>query len=91
MVIYQMLSCFCKFSWRERNIDVSNIGVLLGGNIRTYRKAAKLTQEQMAEKAELDPKYISEVECGAVNISMDSLVRISKALKIPLSDLTMGI
>jgi len=65
--------------------------VLLGGNIRACRKVAGLTQERLSEKADLDSKYFSEVECGAVNISVDSLVKISKALKIPLSNLTKDI
>ncbi|MDQ6632974.1 MAG: helix-turn-helix domain-containing protein [Verrucomicrobiota bacterium] len=64
---------------------------ILGESIRSYRRQAGFSQEKLAEKAELNPKYIGEVECGYVNISVDSLMRIAKALKIPFNDLTKGI
>ena len=41
----------------------------------------------MAEKAELSYKYLGEVERGCVNVSWDSLVRISRALGVRLGDL----
>jgi transcriptional regulator with XRE-family HTH domain len=44
-------------------------------------------QEKLAEKADLNPKYLSEVERGCANISLDALVRIAKALGIPTVDL----
>ena len=42
----------------------------------------------IAERADLNPKYIGEVERGGLNISMDALVRIAKALRIRVHDLT---
>jgi len=44
-----------------------------------------LSQEELAEKADLSYKYVGEVERGCVNISLDSLVRIAKALKVKVS------
>jgi len=46
-----------------------------------------LTQEKLAEKAELAPSYISDVERGCVNISVDALQRIAKTLGVLLRDL----
>ena len=46
-----------------------------------------MSQEKLAEKADLSYKYVGEVERGCVNISLDSLVRIAKALKIMVRDL----
>ena len=46
-----------------------------------------MSQEQLAEKASLNPKYVSEVECGYVNISLDALMRVAKALNVRLRDL----
>jgi transcriptional regulator with XRE-family HTH domain len=63
----------------------------LGDNIRTQRKTLGLTQEKLAEKAELHPVYIGSVERGEENVSIDSLVRISKALKVSLHDLVAGV
>lgn len=64
---------------------------ILGEQIRLYRKLSRLTQEKLAEQAELVPTYISDVERGSVNISVDALVRIAKALNVKLADLVGGI
>ena len=63
---------------------------ILGETIRTYRKQAAISQETLAEKAELSPKYVGEVERGIVNISVDALARIAKAFRIRINDLTRG-
>lgn len=55
----------------------SNVGI----QIRGIRKARGLTQEELAEKAELSYKYIGELERGQVNVSLDSLQRIADALE----------
>jgi transcriptional regulator with XRE-family HTH domain len=46
-----------------------------------------MTQEMLAEKAELAPSYISDVERGRVNISVDALQRIATAFGLGLHDL----
>ena len=60
---------------------------IVGQKIRAYRKQAGLSQEKLAEKASLSYKYLGEVERGCVNVSLDSLTRIAKALKVRLRDL----
>lgn len=59
---------------------------LLAEAVRRYRKQAKLTQEKLAERANLNPKYIGEVERGMKNISVDALVRIAEATKVPIRE-----
>jgi XRE family transcriptional regulator, regulator of sulfur utilization len=59
---------------------------LLADAIRRCRKAADLTQEALAELADLNPKYIGEVERGMKNISVDALVRIATATKVPIRE-----
>jgi transcriptional regulator with XRE-family HTH domain len=44
-------------------------------HLREYREKATLTQEQLAEKANLTAKYLGDVERGTVNISVDALLR----------------
>jgi transcriptional regulator with XRE-family HTH domain len=63
----------------------------LGENIRVQRKQMGLSQEKLAEKADLHPVYVGNVERGEENISLDSLVRIAKALKVSLRDLVSGV
>jgi transcriptional regulator with XRE-family HTH domain len=63
----------------------------VGQQIRAYRKGAGLTQEKLAEKASLSYKYVGEVERGVVNVSLDSLMRVAKALKLKVADLVRDI
>jgi transcriptional regulator with XRE-family HTH domain len=63
---------------------------IVGKNILVLRKQAELTQEQLAEKSDLHCTYLSDVERGVENVSLDSLARIAHALKVKLSDLTTG-
>jgi transcriptional regulator with XRE-family HTH domain len=63
---------------------------IVGAKIRSYRKKAGMSQELLAERSELHVKYLSRVELGYVNISLDSLVRIAGALRIKLVDLFRG-
>lgn len=59
--------------------------------IRKYRKKAEMTQARLSEEAGLNPKYIGEVERMKKNIKLDTLVRIAKALKVPLRDLVWDV
>jgi DNA-binding XRE family transcriptional regulator len=63
----------------------------LGQAIRNYRKKAKMTQERLGELADLNPKYIGEVERMEKTISVDSLARIAAALKVRLRDLVRDV
>ena len=64
---------------------------VLGEAIRPRRKQARLSQEKLAEKAQLHPVYISAVERGAKTISMDALMRIAAAMKVRLRDLVWDV
>jgi y4mF family transcriptional regulator len=64
---------------------------ILGDALRTYRKRAKLTQEILAEKAGLSVVFISLLENGRQTVSLDSLLRIAKALNVQLEDLVRGV
>lgn len=63
---------------------------LLASNLRVYRKLSGLSQEKLAEKADLHPVYISAVERGVKTISVDALYRIAKVLKVEVADLCKG-
>ena len=60
---------------------------IIGNAIREYRKKAKLTQEKLAEKAELHPVYVGEVERGEEAASVEALLKIAKALHVRLRDI----
>ena len=52
----------------------------LGRRLKTLRKRAALTQEDLAERAGLNPKYISGIERGRENPTLDTLLRLVKEL-----------
>lgn len=53
-------------------------------NIRNIRLKKNLTQEQVAEMAGINPKYLGEIErCEKKNPSMFIISRLSEALKVP--------
>lgn len=58
----------------------------IGQNIRKFRKKRAMTQEVLAEKANLHPVYISQVERADRAITIEALLRITKALGIRLRD-----
>jgi transcriptional regulator with XRE-family HTH domain len=62
-----------------------------GNNLRQLRESKQLTQEALAEKAGLDPTYISGIERGLRNPSLLSALRISSALGVTISELSRGI
>lgn len=59
----------------------------VGGKIRSYRKLADLTQEKLAEKADLSVHYLSRIETGSATATLDALERIAQALEIKIGDL----
>jgi transcriptional regulator with XRE-family HTH domain len=60
---------------------------LFATNMRRIRKAKALTQEKVAGRAELPPNYISSVERGERNISLNNIERIARALGATMVDL----
>ncbi len=64
---------------------------LLGDNIRLYRLKAGLSQEKLAEKADLHTNYVGDIERGEENVSVDALVRLASSLRVKVADLVVGL
>jgi transcriptional regulator with XRE-family HTH domain len=60
--------------------------VAIGERIAKLRKAQKLSQQQFSYEAEIERSYLTHVEKGRKNISVETLVKITKALGISLKD-----
>ncbi|HXD55592.1 MAG TPA: helix-turn-helix transcriptional regulator [Solirubrobacteraceae bacterium] len=63
----------------------------LGENVKRLRDEAGLAQEELAEMADLDRTMISLVENGKKLVRIDTLVKLSRALGIPLSVLVKDV
>jgi transcriptional regulator with XRE-family HTH domain len=55
---------------------------LFGKRVRAIRKAAKITQEKAAEAAQLNSKYLGEIERGEKRPSFEATIALAKALKV---------
>ena len=64
---------------------------IIGEAIRKHRKAVGMSQEKLAEKANLHPVYLGQVERGEQAVSVHALVRIAKALGVRLRDLAANV
>jgi transcriptional regulator with XRE-family HTH domain len=61
--------------------------VLLGDALRRARKAAKLSQEDVALETKVDRAYLSELENGHKSPSVDILFRICPVLGVAASEI----
>lgn len=55
----------------------------VGGNLRLLRKRKRLTQEKLGFAADMHRTYISGIERGLKNPTIDSLDKLAKALEVP--------
>ena len=62
----------------------------LGGRIKALRQERALQQRQLAEKAELTPSMVSQIESGRLTPSLNTLGRIAGALGVPIAVLFDG-
>ncbi|MFQ9453863.1 helix-turn-helix domain-containing protein [[Ruminococcus] lactaris] len=60
---------------------------LLGKNIKEARKSLKMTQEQLAEQIDVSTVFISQIENGSRKPSLETIYKISIALKIKIDTL----
>lgn len=64
-----------------------NIKALIGQRIKELRKRRGLSQEEVAEKADTSPNYLSRMERGTENPTLDMLIKLSDALAVDLWEL----
>lgn len=59
----------------------------IGMNLRSYRRLAKLTQEDLAEKADISVHHLGFIERGKAKPTLATLERIASALGLHTEDL----
>lgn len=68
-----------------------NYNQKLGENIRSIRKDLNLTQEQFAEKININWQFLSQIENGKSGISLDTAINICKVANCSSTVLFKGI
>ena len=64
----------------------ADIAVRFGRAVRKLRLEQKLSQEELAERCDLHRTYISDIELGKRNVSLENIERIATALERSLPD-----
>ena len=62
-----------------------------GERVRELRQATGMSQEAFADHCGLDRTYISGIERGKRNVSLENLKVLAKALNVTLSRLVEGL
>jgi transcriptional regulator with XRE-family HTH domain len=71
----------------ERKLTLESFGKL----IAERRKALGISQEELAERADLDRTYISGLERGVRNPSLTAIVKAAKGFGITTEELLHGL
>lgn len=58
----------------------------VGQRIRELRKELEISQEGLAYKAEVDRTYVTDVENGRRNVSLEILEKLIKALDVSIAE-----
>ena len=64
-----------------------DIKQILGNNIKHYREKKGLTQQQLADLTGLNRVYITDVEGGKRNVTLDIMAKFSAGLGVKIGTL----
>ncbi len=59
----------------------------LGEIIKKFRREKNLSQEDLADKIDIDRSYMGFIERGERNVTLEKIMRISKVLNVKIRDL----
>ena len=60
---------------------------MLGARIKEIRAKKKITQEQLSERMGINPKFLSSIERGKENPTLNTLIRLSESLEVDLAEI----
>lgn len=66
---------------------MSELSIAFGQLVRKYRKDKNISQEKLALLCNLDRSYMGRIERGEVNITLERLYELAKALEIDVHKL----
>jgi transcriptional regulator with XRE-family HTH domain len=65
--------------------------VKFGRRVSNLRRSKGLSQEGLAERAELHRNYVGGIERGERNVGLRNIVRLARALGVTTSELLKGL
>mgnify|MGYP001581620193 CR=1 FL=1 len=69
----------------------TRLRLAFGKRVRLLRHTREMTQEDLAEYADVHRTYISAIERGEQSVSIDNAAKLAKAFKINLAELFKGL
>jgi len=73
--------------WHTGSVFSTDLSPLFGEVLRKYRKTAKISQEALSERADVDVRMIRLVETKGQNLSVNLADSLAYGLNVPLSEL----
>jgi plasmid maintenance system antidote protein VapI len=76
--------------WEAENIDWLNLSAQIAVRVLSaLRKGGEIkTQKELAEKLQVSPQYVNKIVKGRENLSLDTIVKLEKALNIRLIEIS---
>ncbi len=71
-------------------MDQRNIAERLGASVRRFRFHLGISQEELAERANLHRTYIAGIEGGARNLTLKSIDKLARALQVSIATLLLS-
>ena len=83
--MFILFSCF--FDLPQMKVEDKKIIILFGEKIREIRINKKISQEMLANDADIPINQVGRIERAEISTSLITIIKISKALNIPLKEL----
>lgn len=65
----------------------SNVAIDFGRKLRSLRTEQGISQEELAGRANLHRTYVSSVERGERNVTIETIEKLADALNLQMADL----
>lgn len=72
-------------------IETQKVLADIGYHLKVKRESLGLSQEELADRSGLHRTYITDIERGHRNITIQSILRLASALQLSLGELFSGI
>ncbi len=65
--------------------------MIFGRNVNRLRLRRQLTQDDLAESAQIDRRYVQRIENGTANPGLEIICRVKTALRVSWAELLRGV
>lgn len=76
-----------NYAEEKSEMDFRTLALHIGSNIKSFRKKRGLSQSQASKKISCDKRFYQRIEAGKAGLTLRTLLKISVALEMPLSEL----